>query len=390
MRTTTLGYRIPLFDRNVYAERRQRIGAAVADAGLDVLLVTVPENIYWLIGLDHFGYFAFHMLIIPAEGDPVLVARKMEHVTIGRDVPDLDFDGYTDHDDVAAHCVAVLSDRVPRRQRIGMEESSLYLLPTVAHAIRSSFENCEIVDASELVTSRRLVQTPAELEITRQTAAVSDAMTAAAISTARVGVSEREIAAAAVAAMFEAGGEPPAFWPFVRATSRFNEDHTTWTDYPLRPGDGLFIELSGSIGRYHAPMGRMVFVGEAPPGSAFVSGVCTTAFDAALDAARPGAMAGDVYSAWQSVVDEAGLSHYRRHHCGYATGIGFPPSWSGGGVPRALRPDGQAVLVEGMVFHMMSWMLETGSGDYFVSDPVAITAIGGERLTTLRRDLLVV
>lgn len=388
MRTTTLGYRIPLFERSVYAERRDRVAQAVAEAGLDVVLITIPENIYWLVGLDHFGYFAFHMLAIPAVGDPVLIARKMEHVTIGRDVPDLDFAGYGDDDDVAAYCISVLSERHPNIGRIGMEESSIYLLATVARAVRSAFG--DVVDASDMVTARRLVQSPEELAITRQTAAVSDAMIAAAIDAAAVGVSEREIAASAVAAMFDAGGEPPAFWPFVRATSRFNEDHTTWTDYPLRSGDGLFLELSGSIGRYHAPMGRMVFVGEAPAGSDFVSGVCTAAFDAALGAARPGAVAGDVYAAWQSVVDGAGLSHYRRHHCGYATGIGFPPSWSGGGVPRALRPGSTSVLAEGMVFHMMSWMMETGAGDYFVSDPVEVTTDGGRRLTTFRRDLHVV
>lgn len=390
MRATTLGYRIPLFDREVYAARRRRVSDAVGMAGLDVLLVTVPENIYYLIGLDHFGYFAFHVLMIPAAGEPVLVARRMEHVTIGRDVPDLRFQGYGDDDDIAAYCVGVLESVTHDAGRIGMEESSLYLLPTVAQAVRLTFADAEIVDSTDLVTALRLVQSPEELEVTRQTAAVSDAMTEAALATAGVGVSEREIAAAAVAAMLEAGGEPPAFWPFVRATSRFNEDHTTWTDYPLKSGDGLFIEMSGSIGRYHAPMGRMAFIGAAPPGSASVSAVCLEAFDRAAQAAKPGARAGDVYAAWQGAVDAAGLSHFRRHHCGYATGIGFPPSWSGNGVPRALRPGGTARLAEGMVFHMMSWMLETGAGDYFVSDTVAITAAGGARLTNAPRHLIVV
>jgi Xaa-Pro dipeptidase len=390
MRANTLGYRIPLFGREVYAERRRRAMEAVAAAGLDVLLVTIPENIYYLIGLDHFGYFAFHLLVVPAHGEPVLVARRMEHVTIGRDVPDLRFEGYGDDDDIAAHCVGVVGAATSDPRHIGMEESSLYLLPTVARAVREAFPRAAFQDATEMATAHRLVQSPLELTITRQTAAVSDAMTAAALSTAGVGVTEREIAAAAVAAMLGAGGEPPAFWPFVRATGRFNEDHTTWTDYPLRPGDGLFVELSGSIGRYHAPMGRLMFVGEAPPGAEAVSTVCIAAFDAARDAAVPGARAGDVYAGWQAVVDDAGLAHYRRHHCGYATGIGFPPSWSGSGVPRALRPGSPNLLQEGMVFHMMSWMLGTGHGDYFVSDAVAITPTGGERLTTGPRELLVV
>jgi Xaa-Pro dipeptidase len=43
-----------------------------------------------------------------------------------------------------------------------------------------------------------------------------------------------------------------------------------------------------------------------------------------------------------------------------------------------------------MVFHMMSWMMETGSGDYFVSDPVVVTADGAERLTSSVQTLRVV
>lgn len=390
MRANTLGYRIPLFGRDVYRRRRERAAEAVAAADLDVLLVTIPENIYYLIGLDHFGYFAFHMLVVPANGEPVLIARKMEHVTIGRDVPDLAFAGYGDADDVGEHCVRVLAGAVTEPKHIGMEESSLYLIPAVARTIRERFSSARVVDATDLLTVQRLVQSPEELEVTRQVAAVSDAMMAAAVATTGEGVTEREVAAAAVAAMMDAGGEPPAFWPFVRCTSRFNEDHTTWTDYPLRRGDALFLELSGSVGRYHAPMGRVVFIGEVPEGSARVGDICLEAFEAAREAARPEASAGEVYAAWQSVVDAAGLSHYRRHHCGYATGIGFPPSWSGNGVPRALRPGGQATLVEGMVFHLMSWMMETGAGDYFVSDPVVIAPGGGQRLTTTSQAITVV
>ena len=52
MRANTLGYRIPLFERSVFARRREAAAAAVREAELDVLLVTVPENIYYLVGLD--------------------------------------------------------------------------------------------------------------------------------------------------------------------------------------------------------------------------------------------------------------------------------------------------------------------------------------------------
>jgi Xaa-Pro dipeptidase len=110
---------------------------------------------------------------------------------------------------------------------------------------------------------------------------------------------------------------------------------------------------------------------------------------AAADIIRPGALAGDVYEAWQAVLDRHGLSHYSRHHCGYSIGIGYPPSWSGSGVPVGLRRNSQMRLREGMTFHLMSWLLNSGIGDAFLSDTVEVTADGCTFLTLANRDVLV-
>ena len=99
-------------------------------------------------------------------------------------------------------------------------------------------------------------------------------------------------------------------------------------------------------------------------------------------------MAGDVYAAWQAVLDRHGLGAYRRHHCGYAVGIGYPPSWSGGGVPVGLRAGSEMKLKSGMVFHLMSWLLRSEHGDSFLSDTIVIGDDASEMLTTTSHDLL--
>jgi len=93
-----------------------------------------------------------------------------------------------------------------------------------------------------------------------------------------------------------------------------------------------------------------------------------------------------VYAAWQEVVDR-GLGHdrYRRHHCGYLTGIGFPPSWVGGSAVVGLRHDSVLVIRAGMVFHVLSWLFGQEPADYVISDTVLVTADGGEILTTTDR-----
>jgi Xaa-Pro dipeptidase len=215
-------------------------------------------------------------------------------------------------------------------------------------------------------------------------------MMQAAIDAAKAGVNEREVAAEAHRAMILAGGGTPGFGPFIRPTPRLGQEHTTWQDRPLVEGEGLLLEMAACVHRYHAPAGRFVFIGARPPGTLEIEQVCIEAFDRVTGASRPGVSAAEVYRAWQSRVDAADLAHYRRHHCGYLVGLGFPPSWTGGSMVVGLRHDSDLVLRPGMVFHLLSWLMGTGRGDYFLSNTALLTEAGCEILTkTPRRSQVV-
>ena len=220
----------------------------------------------------------------------------------------------------------------------------------------------------------------------REAAAVSDSAAAAAIAALHAGASEREVAAACLAAMVGAGGDPPGFGPFLRPGRRLGEEHTTWGDGVYRAGEPMFLELSGCVARYHAPLGRLVHLGGIPDRDARMAATAVAAFDAVVSALVPGRTASDVYAAWQAVVDAAGLAHYRRHHCGYAVGIGYPPSWTGGNSVIGLKPGSRLVIREAMSFHVLSWLMGTGRGDHFLSNTVLVGKNGAEVLTRLGRE----
>ena len=57
---------------------RQKIEAR----SLDAAVVCGADNVFYLTGLDHWGYFAPTLLIVPLERRPVLVTRAMERVSI--------------------------------------------------------------------------------------------------------------------------------------------------------------------------------------------------------------------------------------------------------------------------------------------------------------------
>jgi len=360
------------------------------ERNLDACLITTPENIYYLVGLSHQGFFAYHGLIVPREGELYLITRSMERVTVENQLDGVHFVGHADGTDPAQVTLETLKKIGLAGSRLGLEKKSLFLPPRIAEALQSQLTQAEWLDISGLVDALRLIKSVREMAYMRQAAAVSDAMMQTAIDTAQSGISEWEIAAEVHRAMILAGGEYPGFTPFIRSTPRLGEEHTTWSDRVLQPGDALFLEMAGCVARYHAPMGRLVFVDRALKGAESMSTVCIEAFNRAVEAIQPGATATQVYQAWQDRVDEAGLTHYRRHHCGYLVGIGFPPSWVGGSMVIGLRHDSSLELQPGMTFHLLSWLMGTGQGDYFVSDAALLTENACEVLTTRPQHLQII
>jgi Xaa-Pro dipeptidase len=265
--------------------------------------------------------------------------------------------------------------------RIGIEAWSAGLPHGLALALRSRAPDADWIDVSGMVDDLRMVKSPAEQAYMRAAARVSDAGAAAAIEAICTGVSERHVAAQCERAMIEAGGTYAGFGPFIRSTARLGEEHTTWTNATFAQGDAAFIELAGCVARYHAPLGRLIHVGHAPKQTHEMAALSQAAFEAVIGALREGNLFRDVYAAWQAVVDRAGLEHYRRHHCGYMVGIGVPPSWTGGNKVTGLRRDSDIPVRTGMSFHVLSWLMGTGRGDFFISNTVLLGAQGPEVLT---------
>jgi len=351
----------------------------MAVRGLDLVLLSAPEHVFYLTGLDHWGYFAPHVLIVAAEGELVLVTRAMEHVAIRNQVRNATFIGHSDSESAADVVVKHLKG-ASSGKTIGLEAASAGLSYAMGDALKQGIDGASWVDITGMLDEMRLVKSIEEQRFMRSAAVASDAGTQAAINAIHDGAKEADVAAECLAAMTRAGGTPPGFGPFLRPSHRMAEEHTTWGDGEHH--EAVFLEVAGCVARYNAPMGRLVNIGTISDEDAEMAHICGEAFDATLRALKVGARAKDVYNGWQSVVDAAGMPEYRRHHCGYLVGIGFPPAWTGGPRVTGLRHDSDREMREGMTFHLMSWFTETGRGNYFISNTVLLGADGAEVLTT--------
>lgn len=426
----------PVFPAEEYERRLTAVRASMKHRGLEGVLISSPENIYYLCGLDHMGYFAYQAIVVPMDGPVVLITRAMERATVLDQVPHLQHVGYADGAPPPARAkegevvfttvsesgravglqpweaslgmpvrgpgapvgevsapvsgtVEALTKANLLSAKVGIEFASTFLPHKIVDGIQRALPKATFVDCSGVVDDCRVIQSPLELERTRQAAMVSDSMMLASIAAAGADQEEHDVMAAIYDTMFRRGGTYPGFVPLVRSTRTLGHEHGTWKEGRLQHGDILFLEMAGCVRRYHAPMGRLVFIGEAPPEAARALEICYDAMRRAADAMKPGALAQEVYAAWQGHLDACGLSSYSRHHCGYSVGIGYPPSWSGSGVPLGLRKGSTMRLETGMVFHLMSWLLRSGQGDSFLSDTVVVTDDGCEWLTKVPREVYV-
>lgn len=368
----------PFSDAEI-GRRVDTLRSKIERRGLAAAVIASPENVFYLTGLDHWGYFAPHLLIVPLEGTPVLVTRAMERVTIEKQVRAAEFRGHSDSETAAEMAARVLKERGLSGRPLGLECWTAGLSHGLALALQTRLD-AKWLDISGLVDEMRLVKSAEELALMRRAAAVTDAAAQTAIAAISDGVPETEVVAACMAEMIRASGQPPGFGPFIRPGSRLGEEHATWGPGRYCKGEPVFLELSGCVSRYHAPLGRLVRLGGISDEDVHMGKVVRDAFAAVLKALTPGALARDVYAAWQTVVDGAGLN-YRRHHCGYAIGIGLPPSWTGGNTVTGLRHDSDLEIKEGMTFHVLSWLMGTGRGDDFLSNTVVVSPTGAEVLT---------
>ena len=378
------------FPKDELDRRINRVTEALAEQDLDGVVIASPENIYYLTGMDHWGFFAAHVLVVNRDGEMALTCRAMEKITFDNQVRNARFYGHQDHEELSEYVAQAITDLGLSGGRVAIERRSLFLHLHHAEGILEKAKVREWSDGSGLVDNLRQAKSPLEIEYTRKAAKAVDIGMSACINMIRNGATDYEVAAEYMRASTLAGSEPTGFGPFIRPTTRLGEEHTTWRGEIFRNGDAVFLENAASYRKYHAPMGRLVYIGSAPKGAEKSAELAMNGMKAICGALKVGGKAGDAYAAWREVAASAGLADYERHHCGYMVGIGFSPSWTGGSMVTSLFPGSERTLEQGMVFHAHSWFTDTGVVDYFISNTVILTKDGAEVLTATTPENLVV
>lgn len=318
------------FSQDEFTGRLERLKAAMKEEKLDAILLFAQESMYWLTGYDTFGYCFFQTLVVRADGSMVLLTRSAD-LRQARHTSNIErIEIWVDrvNADPTMDLKNLLSDLDLLGMRIGVEYDTHGMTGRVARMLDQQLTSFgQLIDASSLVGTLRLIKSPAEIAYVERAASLADDALDAALPLICPGGSEADILAAMQGAIFAGGGDYAANEFIIGSGAdallcRYKAGRRT-----LDAQDQLTLEWAGVSAHYHAAMMRTVVVGEPTNRHRELYSACRETIQAVEMVLRPGNTFGTVFDVHAKIMDERGLARHRLNACGYSLGARFSPSW---------------------------------------------------------------
>jgi Xaa-Pro dipeptidase len=383
-----MGLPIPFGDAE-YGERIDAARRQLQEASLDAIVLFHQESMFYLFGYDQLGYWIYQAAIVTADSRDVTVIARPLDADLVEGLPFVgEIRSWRDdsHDDPARMTCEALRDLgvLGAGRRIGIELHSHALLPYYYRGLERGLDGeCELVDASDLVTDLRLHKSEGEVSYSRAAGRYMDAGFRAAFAALRPGVTEAQVLGECLNGMLHAGGDVPAVMPPLGSGPRtLGKTHCTASQRVIQDDELFVLEVGGCSQRYHAVGVQSKWMGTPPPEVSERHAALVEAMEAGMAATAPGVPTADVARSVSAVLGARGIPSPGKHF-GYGTGIGFNPTWVDN---LRIKETDPHVLDPGMVFHLFVYhQLAHPSGpiELFVGRPVLVTETGSEALTDI-------
>lgn len=369
----------------MFRDRLSRFQSKLADAGMDVALITDDDNVYYLTGYYDYLHMEFGrptILVVPKEGEVLLVTPTID-LNSAQAVAQVDRIAPW-NDGMGDEWREELPKAVKSAGSIAIEPG--HMPPLVRAYVNDLVGAQKITSATPILNDMRMIKSVQELQLARHAGEVATAMMNAGRAAIRDGVPEFEVAIATsqagtrkaaelLTAHYDDGDMSPNthFLQIMASGEDIIKTHHRASTRIMRTGEPVFLCFCGMTNFHRFKLGfdRTFWIGDAPDDQVAVYEVAVASQKAALDALRPGVTAESIHAEYAEVIQGAGYEYPFR--CGRATGFSFLEA------PQLVTGD-TTIIQPGMVLAVDGSV----SVDTFraqVGDSFIITEDGWEPLT---------
>ena len=329
-----------------------RLAGLMEGSGLDLAVVTSPENVFYLTGYP----------TLPTSGNPILYSLKNIlpfAVVIERDgtrhlvcwgfsLQDVDidvedvvrFNSPQEAVEMVDQVVAGLVAKVGDGARVGVESVTPHSLARRLARLVASGEITEVMDGVMLELRRK--KTEAEVDLLRRSVQVAEGAIERVFASLEVGLSRLDAIRIAKSSVLELGGDGVG-----HVTMSFGHANPEIAiDERLREGDLVVVDVGAKLAGYTSDARRYGFVGEVPKD---VLTAHATMVEIVADVAShmlPGTTYAELTKVGVDGFDSAGLSTLGRfNHVGHGIGLETEEEWITDDPTRSIEA-GMVVAIE--------------------------------------------
>jgi Xaa-Pro aminopeptidase len=365
---------------SMLAERADRLARLVAEAELDLLIVSNLVNVRYL---THFSG-TNGIVVIGPNRDGVRVFgtdfRYFERVRAQLS----EYELRKAQSDILEVPAKLVTERSAEEGvlRVGFDDA--HLTVRAYERLRKLVgEAAELVAAGGLVERLRAVKDPVEVELMRRAAAIAaDLYEWLIVEHGLAGHSEREVALALEIKAKQLGADGLSFPPIVAAGPNGALPHAEPGDARIPPDTLVIVDLGCVVGGYCSDCTRTFATGSVSEEAESVYRLVQEAQVAALGGIRAGADVREVDSIARRIIDEAGHGEEFGHGLGHGVGLEVHEE------PR-LSSRGEGKLASGNAVTVEPGVYLPGKFGVRIEDLVIVTDDGREILTPTSKELAV-
>jgi Xaa-Pro aminopeptidase len=308
-------------------DRADRVRARMAALEVDVLLLSHGADLPWLTGYRAMPLERLTMLVMPAEGDPVLVVPALEAPRVAAADTLFSLQPWADTEDPIDLVVSLLAGSAGGGRAAPRLAISDRAWTTTVLALQRRLPGAGWIEASTVTAPIRAVKDASELDALRQASAAADRV-ATALQAGEIGLvgrTESDVSAHIAALLVQEGHQhvnfaivgsgPNAASPHHEPGHRvIGRDETVVCDF------GGSYSLNGEVG-YCSDITRTVVTGRPSPEVFECYQVLQAAQQSAVASACSGVSAEHVDRVARTIIGDAGFGDLFVHRTGHGIGI---------------------------------------------------------------------
>jgi Xaa-Pro aminopeptidase len=364
-------------DTPSYLGRLERVRAAMAAQGIDVVLLSVGPDLPYLCGYHAMALERLTMLVLPRDGEATLVVPRLEAPRVTERPELFALQPWTETEDPVA-IVAALTGRAST-VAIGDHTWARFLVELLQHLPETTFRR-----ASEVIGPIRARKDAAEIAALEAAGEAADRVAAQlqAGQIPLIGRTEAEVSADLSARLLAEGHDKVNF-AIVGAGESAASPHHHASARVIQRGEVVLCDFGGTMRGYCSDITRCVSLGEPPAEVAEAYAVLHEAQQSAVRAARIGTSCEEVDATARNIIDAAGYGDHFFHRTGH--GIGMEEHED----PYIVQGNALA-LAPGHAFSIEPGIYMTGRWGLRLEDIVVATDDGPRPLNRADHGLLVV